>query len=246
MPDRMKRRLPFVSVAALTVSVVSLVLVDRQKDESLRETDANRPMVESAVAEVQSVRPASVEDGAFRQALARLAGSAHVAYVWGVGTDGAVFFSNARFTRGDQIEQHATVETRRILTELPAGYLSAGQRIAMLTASAIQSEGEHNDVFQQLVRPIRAESGVDLGFIGVAYSTSSGDHRLPGPGYLIPLLLVPFGLAIYWLALVWWVYLDARTRSEPAWLWACFVLLGNFVALFAYLLVRPRALQTVG
>lgn len=245
MSEKMKRRLPFAAVVALAVSVVCFVLVDRQKNEALRDTGANRRIVESALAEVQAVRSASVEDRALRQALDRLAGSAHVAYVCGVGTDGVIFFSNAGFARRGQIEQHATAETRRILSEFPEGYLSAGQRLAMLTASAIQSEGEHNDVFRQLVRPIWADSGADLGFIGVAYSVLPDGRGFPGLGYLIPLLLVPLGLATYWLALVGWVFLDAKNRNEPAWIWACFVLLGNFVALFAYLLVRPPATKTV-
>jgi hypothetical protein len=49
-------------------------------------------------------------------------------------------------------------------------------------------------------------------------------------------------LAVYWLCLPLWVWLDARERGERAWAWAVFVLLGNPVALPAYILARvPRS-----
>lgn len=246
MPTNMKHRLPFIAVAALVAAVACLVLIGWQKNQVRRATDTNLPAVEAALAEMQASPPAALGDGALRQALERLRHTAPIAYVWGVGADGIVFYSSARFTPGERIERHATEETRRILAELPDGQLSASQKLALLTASAIQSEGEHNDVYRQLVRPIRAASGAELGVVGVAYSAVSDDHGLPGPAYLIPLLLVPLGLATYWLALVWWVFLDARSRNEPAWVWAGFVLLGNFVAVFAYLLVRPRPRQIAG
>ena len=57
-------------------------------------------------------------------------------------------------------------------------------------------------------------------------------------GYATALFLVPIGLMVYWLVLPWWVFLDAKARGERAWVWAMFVLLGNLVALFAYLLAR--------
>jgi hypothetical protein len=45
---------------------------------------------------------------------------------------------------------------------------------------------------------------------------------------------------IYWLALPLWVFLDARDRRERALAWGIFVLIGNLVALLAYLLATSR------
>ena len=46
---------------------------------------------------------------------------------------------------------------------------------------------------------------------------------------------------MYWLSLPLWVLLDARERWDYAMVWAIFVLIGNLVALIAYLLARsPR------
>jgi hypothetical protein len=140
------------------------------------------------------------------------------------------------------VQDLALDETRRVLSQMPEGFLSTQQRIALLAASTIQREGEHNDIFSQMIRPLRNGNDVELGFIGVYYAASPDAGGFPGIGYAITLFLIPIGLLVYWLALPWWVFLDAKARGERAWVWAMFVLLGNLVALFAYLLARqPRS-----
>jgi len=108
----------------------------------------------------------------------------------------------------------------------------------LLAASAIQREGEHNDVLRQMVRPVRAGDDTELGIVAVSYDANPGLGGFPGFGYVVALLVIPLGLAVYWLALAGWVFLDAKVRGERAWVWAMFVLLGNLVALFVYLLAR--------
>jgi RNA polymerase subunit RPABC4/transcription elongation factor Spt4 len=48
-------------------------------------------------------------------------------------------------------------------------------------------------------------------------------------------------LVLYWLMLPWWVYLDARPRTEKAVPLAIFVLLTNFLGWLTYLVIRPEA-----
>lgn len=240
MSEKTIRRLPYLAAAALLLAAACLVAVGHQKNALMSGPDTGRPLAESALAEFRSLPATSVDDPAVGEALRRLARAPRVAYVWGISADGRVFFANARFNRGDRIETHATAETLRILTSLPESFLPDERRLALLTASAIQSEGEHNDVFGYLVRPLRTDSGTTLGLVGAAYSRLPSDAGLPAARYLIPLLLLPVGLGTYWLGLAYWVFLDARSRQEPAWAWGCFVLIGNLVALFAYLLARPR------
>jgi len=55
---------------------------------------------------------------------------------------------------------------------------------------------------------------------------------------VVSLIILYLSLTAYWLSLPVWVFLDAQTRRERAWIWAMFVLLGNLVALIAYLLTR--------
>jgi energy-coupling factor transporter transmembrane protein EcfT len=92
-----------------------------------------------------------------------------------------------------------------------------------------------------MVRPLGDGDDVELGFVGVSYDANPTLEGFPGFGYAVAVLAIPIGLMVYWLALVGWVFLDAKVRGERAWVWAMFVLLGNLVALFAYLLARqPR------
>jgi hypothetical protein len=104
----------------------------------------------------------------------------------------------------------------------------------------VQAEGEHNDVFCQLLRPVRAPDGSLAGLVGVTYDVSPGGG-LPSLLFIALVLVGLAAMAVYWLSLPLWVWLDARRRGERAVVWAVFVLLGNLVALLAYILVRaPR------
>ena len=166
--------------------------------------------------------------------------------VFAIRPDGQIAFSTARFATTGSVNDLAQDETRRVLSEMPEGFLSAPQRTALLAASAIQSEGEHNDIFRQMLRIVRSRSDVDVGFIGVSYAASPDSGTFPGIPFAIALLLIPVGLLVYWLALPWWVFLDAKRQGEKAWIWTMFVLLGNLVALLAYLLTRRPSLAPSG
>ncbi len=242
MNEQLKRKLPFVAAASLLVAVVCLSVVSRQRSQLLVDTGETTRAVEAALAPIQALRPGSLEAPELMQALRRLAGTRPVAYVWLIGADGQIRFSTARCADHGSVQQLALPETRRVLSEMPAGFLTRQQETALLAASAIQREGEHNDVFRHLIRPLPGPQDTPLGFVGVAYDVSARAGSFPGLGYAVPVLLVPVALLVYWLALPWWVFLDARGRGERAWVWALFVLLGNLVALLAYLLARhPEA-----
>ncbi len=236
MSEQIKRRLPVVAVVALLVAIVGVLLTGRRLNEFRVESDKPRRAVDAAVSELQSLRPGSLDEPRFRQALDKFSRSRYVAGVWLIRSDGQIACSTAGFATSGSVEGLALEETRRVLSEMPEGFLTAQQRIALLAASTIQREGEHNDVFRQMIRPLRDGNGVELGFIGVSHAANLAQGVFPGYGYAITLFLIPLGLLAYWLTLPWWVFLDARARGERAWVWAMFVLLGNLVALFAYLL----------
>ena len=64
--------------------------------------------------------------------------------------------------------------------------------------------------------------------------------RRLGLGSIAAMLGFYLAAAIYWLALPLWVFLDARDRRDRALAWGIFVLIGNLVALLAYLLATSR------
>ena len=239
MRERIQRSLPAIAVVALAVAIASFLVVDRQLREFKVESGETRRVVDAAVAELQTLRPASLDEPGFRQALDKFSRSRYVNGVLLIRLDGHIAFSTVRFLNNSgSVQDLALDETRRVLSEMPEGFLSTQQRIALLAASTIQREGEHNDIFRQMIRPLRNGNDVELGFIGVYYAASPDVGGFPGIGYAITLFLIPIGLLVCWLALPWWVFLDAKARGERAWVWAMFVLLGNLVALFAYLLAR--------
>lgn len=244
MSERLKHRLPVVAAIAVVVALISFVIVDRQHSQFLVDTGETRRAVEGAVAELQALRPSSLDEPSFRQAVEKFRHVRHVGGVWLIRADGQIALSTAQFANRGRVEGWATEETRRVLSEMPDGFLTSQQRTALLAASAIQSEGDHNDVFRQMVRPLRGGNDAEVGFVGVSYDANAALGVFPGYGYASALFLIPIGLMVYWLMLPWWVFLDAKAHGERAWVWAMFVLMGNLVALFAYLLTRHPSPKT--
>jgi hypothetical protein len=101
----------------------------------------------------------------------------------------------------------------------------------------MQAEGEHNDVWRHLLREIRGPDDEPVGWIGITFDVSPLVSA-PGAAYIAFILVLLLALGAYWLSLPVWVWLDARSRGERAWVWGVFVLLGNLVALLAYILAR--------
>jgi hypothetical protein len=240
------RRLPVIAAAALAVAIGSFFVVEGKLRKLKVESSETRRTVDAAAAELQSLHPGSLEDPAFRQALERFSRSRYVYAVWLIGLDGRITFSTAGYAATGSVQDLALDETRRVLSELPDEFLSAPQRIALLAASTIQREGEHNDIYRQMIRPLRNVNDVDLGFLGVSYAATPDSGAFPGFTYAVTLLSIPVAFLVYWMILPWWVFLDARSRGEKAWIWAMFVLLGNVAALFAYLLTRRPSLAPSG
>ncbi|MFC1763260.1 hypothetical protein ACFL6U_14425 [Planctomycetota bacterium] len=241
MSNRLKRRLPVTAAISIVIAIVGFIVVSRTIHSVSLDTGETRRIVEAAVSELQALRPGSLDDLSFRQAVESFRHTRYVGRVWLIYPDGQIAISNTQSAHDERVDEWATEETHRILSEMPEGFLTPLQRTALLAASAIQREGEHNDVFRHMVRLIRTGDETDLGIIAVSYDANPELGSFPGIGYAVALFVIPLGLAVYWLALVGWIFFDAKAHGERAWVWALFVLLGNLVALFAYLLVRqPR------
>ena len=95
----------------------------------------------------------------------------------------------------------------------------------------------HQDVFAYMVRFINASNGSWAGMLSVTYDKNPKVSE-PGLAWKVAVIVGFAGVAVYWVSLPGWVFLDARQRGERAWVWAIFVMLGNVVALLGYLLVR--------
>lgn len=244
MSSQLKRALPIVAVVSALVAVLILVLGSSQRQATLVDTGETRAAVEAALAPLLALRPASADDPTFRQAVEAAGRTEYVATIWVFAPDGRIVYaagSTAASTASGTAEEHATAETRRVLASMPAGALNADQLLALLAASAIQAEGEHNDVYRHLVREVRGADGALVALVGVAYDVSPMVGAAPTAVWIASMLGLLLALGVYWLSLPLWVWLDARERGERAPVWAAFVFVGNLVALLAYLLARAPA-----
>ena len=240
MNKQSKRYLPFVAAAcALVVLVCGLVSTDARAP-LLMESVESHQAAEAILGRLQALEPASLEDQAFHQALAEAAEAPNVVYTWVFAPDGRVLQGNLAVSPATTAAGMATEETQRLLASLAPGALDEEQRLLLLAASAMQAEGEHNDVFRHQVAELRGPDGTLTGLVGLTYDANPAAGGV-SPVYILSVLAGIAALALYWLSLPLWVWLAARVGGERAWVWAVFVLLGNLVALLAYILVRaPR------
>lgn len=244
MSKRVKRALPFVAVASALLVLVCILGSTAARAPLLEESGEVHQAAEAILERLQALEPSSVEDGAFRQALAAAGEVPGVAYTWLFAPGGRVLLGNLAVSQGSTAEGMATQETRRLLAAVAPDALDEEQRLLLLAASAMQAEGEHNDVFRHQVRQLRAADGTLIGLVGLTYDANPGAGA-PPPVLILSVLGGLASMAVYWLSLPLWVWLDARERGERAWAWAVFVLLGNLVALLAYILAHgPRSAST--
>jgi hypothetical protein len=244
MVKRLKRILPVVAVVAVFVALALALAVGPRlgRQMLLTEPGETRRVAEGTLAQLQALRPVSVDDAAFQEAVVQAREAQYVAYVWLLKPGGEILEGNLAVSQGTA-EASATDEMRRVLGMLPDGTLSAKQRTALLAASAMQKEGEHNDVYRHLLREVHGPDGELVAWVGVTFDASPAVSA-PSAGYISFVVGLFLAMAVYWLSLPAWVWLDARARGERAWAWAVFVLLGNLVALIAYILVHaPRSQQ---
>jgi hypothetical protein len=241
MDKRFKKSLPLIAVIGALVAATGIIVTSGGRQTLLTDTGETRQTVErTTLAELQALHPHSIENPSFRQAITQAQDAPYVAVVWLFTPDGQVLEGNRAVSQNSTVKESATDEMRRVLGMLPAGTLSAEQRVALLAASTMQKEGEHNNVYRHLLREIHSPDGRLVALVGVTYDVNPAIGA-PGATYVLFLLAWLLGMGVYWLSLPVWVWLDARERGERAWVWAVFVLLGNLVALIAYILARvPR------
>jgi hypothetical protein len=243
MLNRLKHMLPALAIVSGLAVAADVVLLERSKASDSIRTSPNRHAAKAILTELQGIHPSSIDDRAFRQAWAHLLDQPLVATVWLITPNGRIVASEgstaASTPPGSGVEELATNDTRRLLDVLPSQALSEEQRTWLLAASAIRREGVHNDIYDHLLRPISAPNGSVVALVAVAY-----ECREKGPGFAWILGVTgAFSLSlVYWVSLPLWVFLDARARGEQAVAWATFVLMGNLVALVAYILLHTSKL----
>ena len=238
MDSKLRKGLPIIAVIGAVIALVCLSVLSVQRRTPVAETGETRRSVEGILSQIESTRPASLDDGPFREAIARVKDAPYIAVVWLFTPEGQIVEGSRAFSHGT-VEASAPGEIHRLLAALPKGTLNGEQRTALLAASVMQAERERTEAYRHLLREVRGPQGEVVALVGVTYDASPAVDTHSAL-WILSLLGGFLGLVAYWLALPAWVWLDARDRGERAWVWAIFVLLGNLVGLITYILVhRP-------
>ncbi len=246
MSQRIKPILPWLALTCGLLALLGIALLSLLRVDLIEDGGETLAIVEANLQSVLNTQPESVDDPQLTSAIDRFTAAPHVASLWLLKPDGEVILSTGAtsqsFSRGTA-QDSSSSELARVLSAVPPGRLSSEQEILLHVSSAIQREGEHNDIYRHIVREIRSPDGSLVALIGIAYEVSLEEAGLGWKFLVVASLLCILG---YWLSLPIWTLLDARQRGERAWTWGVFVLFGNLMALLAYLLVRSARISDAG
>jgi len=264
---KLKSVLPWIALASAVVAAGLLVAGSFYRKARIVDTGETRAVVEKALNELLAIRPDSLEDQVFKAAFMMLSASRFVVQAFLVEKDGTIIHADESTpaTRGsgalsgESPVTETTSESKGTVTMagtlvlgfvtsikgegLPHDEFSSDQLLLLSVSAALEGrDADHDDVFATLVRTVRNEAGEPLGAIGVRYDRSPWISAIPEAAWIALVLGFALFLAIYWISVPAWTFLDARERGERAWVWAAFTLVGNMIALVAYLLARePRS-----
>ena len=236
--NKFKRILPWISLISFLFLVICSILVYQMRSAMLTTDGKAKERVLNEIDAVLNYYPSAINDKAFMQDVKTLVDQPYIASVWLFDNNGEALINVGSTALTGSFYELASEDIKDMINSLPNDSLTDEQVKMVLVVSAIRREGEHNDIYDHLVQTISDQNGSSIGFLGIAYEVNS---EISTPVlWKISLLLGAFLLILYWISLPLWVYLDAKDRNEPALIWAMFVVLGNLVALMAYLMVRYK------
>ncbi len=246
MSTRLRKILPWVMLCSGVMLLLWLPVMARMRMARISDTGETRPVVEQALAVVQDQKPVSLDDPSLRNSVGKAAGSRYVVDAWLFTPDGRIVYQSKGGADPARFYDWATRDTLTVMDALSKGTLTGEQRGALLAAAALGGAegGDHNDVFRRTVVPLRSPNGAIVGWLGAVYGVSADKSAGSDTLIIVSILFALLLFAVYEGSLVMWVFLDAKARGERAWVWALFALVGNLVALIAYLLAHPADTRT--
>lgn len=231
------------AVAGLVLAIAILTSSIGQRAEMLTDNGDTRRAVEESLQRLLPEQIISAHDEALLNAAHTLTGAPYVARVWVVDDSGRIVFHQGGPGKvGDEVRSLSGQNGRSLIAALSSDNFSGPQALQVYTAMALMVEGDHNDVFRPIVKPLNNAQGHMTAMVGLSYDVNPAVSA-PAAAEILRMALLLLGLAVYWFCLPVWTYQDARMRGEPAQLWAVFVLIANLVGLVAYLIVVSRMKQ---
>lgn len=228
--------LPWLAFVAL-VLLIALMVIGNPRAKLITRDPALSAQAQDTINKLQEVKPDDLSDPDFQSKLMETLKNGQAVTLWLIDNNGKLIFAEGSTATATRNFDPAQLPIQNLLNSLPPDSLSNEQKSLLINASWIQVEGEHNDIYDHKVAPLFTSNGTLLGTLGMAYEISSSTSQ-DELGWKMRLIAGIACFMVYWLSLVLWVWFDARQRGEKAWVWTCFVLIGNLAALTAYLLTR--------
>ncbi|MCL5985152.1 MAG: hypothetical protein M1371_01135 [Actinobacteria bacterium] len=234
-----------ISTIGIMAAILIMIIGGRERSKMLIETGETRASVELFMQRLLPEAANSADDQRLVAAVTGLEGEPYVASAWIVDWTGQIVLHlKGPGRQGENVKDIARGDMARVLEAVDEGTFSESQKLQLFTIGAMRSEGEHNDVFRHLVRPIFNQSGETVALVALAYDVSPY-VQYPGMSTVILTVVSVLGIIVYWLGLPLWALFDSRARGESAILWGFFVLITNLAGLIAYLIVISRQKEQI-
>lgn len=233
--NSIKRWLPRIAVIGLATIIISLIIITPLR----RLMRAVQNDLSGALGDIIELHPDSITDEAFLTELEQIKKDTPlITSLWLFSKEGQTLnIYNLITVKGSTSEW--ITEKVQLEEPFPESSMMPPEKASVM----MQRDNKHEDTYQQMIGPVFTLTHEQIGWVGITNNANVAAN--PSTNFWTATVLVGLaGLLVYWLSLPVWVWLDARQRGERALVWAAFVLIGNLVALIAYILTHAAKPQT--
>jgi len=234
------RMLPWVALSSGILIILLLVLAIIFKPSRNIENKVNREIAFEELKQIRIDSAINLNSKAFFDYFEKMLSGSVIHTKWLVTDKGEIIYAKGIMAASTPLNSniYSLVDAQnRGLIDAVACNIDSVQKGIMYVAASIRREGDHNDIYGHLVMPLKTNSNVLVGYVGVAYLLD--DSKPTIQNYVISTALI-ICFFLYWLSLPIWVYFDCREKGNNNILWTIFVLFGNIPALIAYLISNRK------
>ena len=231
-------KLPWLGLISGVLMIILLILAFIFLPTVDPESTVNRKIASDKLKEIRIESSETLNSKTFTDYLDKTLAVSVINTKWLINEHGEIIYANGMMAASTPLNTsiYSLVDNQSLgLINAVEGNIDSLQKKLLYVATAIRSEGDHNDMIGHIVMPLKTNSGDLAGFVGVAYKLDNTAQPLQF--YIVDVALIICFL-VYWLSFPLWVYFDCRKRDNKYILWTLFVLVGNLPAYIAYLITK--------
>ncbi len=157
--NKFKKMLPWISLVSFLLLVICSVIVYQMRSDMLITDNKAKERVLNELDKVLNYYPSALDDKAFMQDVNALVDQPNIASVWLFDNNGADLISAGSTALTGSFYELASEDIKDMINSLPENSFTDYQVKMLLVLSAIRKEGEHNDIYDHLVRIIDDQNG---------------------------------------------------------------------------------------